>query len=359
MPSKTSIEWCDYSSNALRARNPATGASGHYCEKISSGCANCYSSTLQKRFKMPAFGSKKSDLATLPLLTDSDAVPVIGGLEVYLNEKEQQHRLTFRPKGPFVAGERHKVFVEDMSDLFGSWVPEEWIEQCLWTFACRSDVDWLVLTKRPERMAEVIPRVYARWNQGELHSEDHAAWYGYHRTSTLPELPLKNVWLGTSCENQEQADKRIPWLLKCPAAVRFVSAEPLLGAIKLTTQCDIPPDEEGPWRIGYMVGPDDGQSGLSVSPGDALRKALDWLIVGGESGHNARDCPVEAILSLVDQCKEAEVPVFVKQVGARATQRVGNGITYLPLVDPKGGNPDEWDPRLRVREFPGPVSNKE
>lgn len=142
------------------------------------------------------------------------------------------------------------------------------------------------------------------------------------------------IWLGTTAENQEMADKRIPELLKIPAAVRFLSCEPLLGPIEL------------------------GKDALA---------GIHWIIAGGESGKHARPCNVDWIRGIVRQCMAANVPVFVKQLGSNAwigrdewhnNQSVkANDLREGPLVKlltehPKGADPAEWPADLRVQQFP-------
>jgi len=140
---------------------------------------------------------------------------------------------------------------------------------------------------------------------GEIYAEDDT-W------------PLPNVHLGVSVEDEPSAVKRIPVILQCPASVHWVSMEPILGDIDLS-------------QIPYIAPP-----------------GIDWVVVGGESGHGARPCNIEWIRSIVDQCQAAEVPVFVKQLGAKPTRK---GAAF-PVEDKKGAYPPEWPTELRVREFP-------
>lgn len=145
--------------------------------------------------------------------------------------------------------------------------------------------------------------------------------------------PLPNVWHGVSAEDQQRADERIPHLLQTPAAVRFVSAEPLLGPVDLRV---VPIPTQGPRET-------------------AIRR-LDWVIVSGESGPAARPCDLGWIRSIVEQCRAASVPVFVKQLGARPIGvrdelRRAKGLARI-FYDAKGGDPAEWPSDLRVREVP-------
>ena len=145
MMATTSIEWTDFSHNPIRARlKDAAHAGvtkggygsgvGHYCEKISSGCAKCYSSTAQKRFRMPEFPGAKG-------------MPLVGGnVEVFLDEARLVEPLSWRKP--------RKVFICDMTDPFGQWVPFEWIDRIFAVMALTPHITWQILTKRPERMAE-------------------------------------------------------------------------------------------------------------------------------------------------------------------------------------------------------------
>jgi len=158
---------------------------------------------------------------------------------------------------------------------------------------------------------------------------------------------IPNVWLGTSTENQATADERIPHLLRCPAAVRFLSVEPMIGPVELF-------DVDGSVaRAMQRLNPRE-----MMFPADVV----DWVIVGGESGSKARRCDVEWIRSIVQQCKAAGVACFVKQVGSKPhgfgqwnhPDNEGRGVNIegRRLSDRKGGDPSEWPEDLRVREMP-------
>ena len=301
----TSIQWCDHSINPIRARDKKTGAIGHYCEKCASGCTNCYASDLQRRFKMPAFGSGQKR----------------GDIEVFLDEsKLEEVRKRKKPT---------RYFWCDMSDLFGSWVKPEWIEACLETMDETPQHTHMLLTKRPENVRPMmiehslvkIPG-HVRQNEGD----------GYHVKSR------PNVWIGCSVATQADVDKNIPELLKCRSLtpVLFVSAEPLLGPVDFSF--GTPEERKIPCQS------------IVIPP------KLDWVIVGGESGSNARPCEIDWIRSLVHQCQVAEVPCFVKQLGSQP--RFGEADIWAGAadirLDKKGGDPDEWPSDMRIREFPDP-----
>jgi hypothetical protein len=176
----------------------------------------------------------------------------------------------------------------------------------------------------------------------------------------------RNVWVGTSVEDQSRADERIPHLLQIPARIRFLSCEPLLGPVDLTTA--LPFTDRHCQRCGFR--PIEGieryreihrDKAKCVSCGwDMSQPAqgVDWVIIGGESGPGARPCNVQWIRSLVAQCKAAGVPVFVKQLGAypidnSRDSRFMIGAERVHMTrDRKGGDPSEWPEDLRVREFP-------
>jgi protein gp37 len=323
--SATSIEWCDHSINPIRAKHVPTGKIGHYCEKIAAGCANCYSSELQRRFGAPTFGSgqKRSEF------------------ELFLDETKLDE--VRRRKKPT------KYFWCDMTDFFGDWMQPEWLQACFATMDATPQHTHLLLTKRPENVLRMWPQT-----PGIPATCVKDGDYKWERATQLMFRP--NVWLGTSISDQATADANIPELLRlrdlCP--VLFVSAEPLLGPVNL---CDLEREREDEQGFDWLY------------PG-----AINWLIIGGESGPHARPCDPAWIRSLVAQCQAAEVSCFVKQLGSapyeeraaddhlpayarEAARKYGIGplvteVTEYRLRDRKGGDPAEWPEDLRMREFP-------
>lgn len=215
---------------------------------------------------------------------------------------------------------------------FCTWCPRD-TPEC----ALTPGLDWLLLTKRPEAILSLVPE---------------------HWRAALP----PNVWIGTSVENQEAADARIPHLLRVPARVRFLSLEPLLAPVDVRQHLHAKRCQSR-WA-GRVLG---------ASCTCCLGDALDWLIIGGESGHDARPCDLAWVRDLRDQGRAAGVPVFVKQLGgvpydsnvnlsdyadesafSQPPPGVGDGAATcgLRLRHPKGGDPDEWPVDLRVRELP-------
>lgn len=223
------------------------------------------------------------------------------------------------------------IFVNSMSDLFHEQVPDEFIDQVFAVMAMAPQHTFQILTKRPERM-----RAWAEaWSEaGYREVGVHDGVFGMHRGDRFDNgiyrpWPLPNVWLGTSVENQHWADRRIPELLATPAAVRFLSCEPLLGpldlgvGLRVSWQCsgcrrfysgrhrETCPDCG---RVGYWTG-----SHQFNRPDSQTGPAIGWVIVGGESGPEHRPMDPEWARSLRDQCAATGVPFFFKQHGgARA-----------------------------------------
>lgn len=310
----TGIEYCDMTANPIRAGltgDDVPGSShggfiarGHYCEKISPGCANCYASTLQARFAMRPF----------PGATPGRWQPILGDDRIMQNGVAPYLDLAVLAK--ISKGRKPKrVFLGDMTDLFGWWVPDEWLDKIFAAMAV-SPHTFLILTKRPERMRDYL---IVRYNDDRFWiAADERL--GYESTFDprprgIYARPLPNVWLGVSAEDQKRWDERVPILLQTPAAVRFVSAEPLLGPLDMARHFRV---REG---------------------------GVDWVIVGGESGRNARPCRERWIADTIVACHEFDVPLFVKQL--RAVPEPRDMIRH-----PKGGDMTEWPEGLRVREFP-------
>lgn len=241
---KTNIEWAD------EVWNPTTG-----CIKVSAGCKNCYAEMIAHRF----WGARK--FTDVQCHTDR--------LDIPLHWRKPR-----------------RVFVNSMSDLFHGDVPDEFIAKVFDVMGACEQHTFMVLTKRPNRM-----KYFLRSSNRPTVKSKYGGWFFGGK------FPLHNVMLGVSVENQETADERTPLLLQTPAAVRFLSCEPLLEPIK----------------VGMYLSRTN-MPGLNLMPGfrDPL-PGIDWIVVGGESGPKARPCDVEWIRSIVRQCKIAGVPSFVKQ----------------------------------------------
>src|SRR5208283_5169289 len=229
---KTKIEWCD------KVWNPVTG-----CTPISEGCQNCYAERMARR------------------LAGRFGYPMRGGFAVTLHEdKIEEPAKWVKPR---------RIFVCSMADLFHEDVDEQWIRDIFHIMDIHRRHTYLLLTKRPGRMAAFIRK---------------------DRLDMAKDYP--HVWLGVTAENQARADERIPILLQIPAAKRFVSIEPMLGPI---------------YAYPYL--------GCTGMPDclfcETAGKKLDWIILGQETGPGARKA--EWFNSIIGQCKSAGVPVFVKK----------------------------------------------
>ncbi|MFJ2719427.1 phage Gp37/Gp68 family protein [Streptomyces sp. NPDC087437] len=290
----TKIEWAD------RVWNPVTG-----CTKVSPGCDNCYAENIARRFA----GSK--------------AFPE--GFAVTLHED--------RLNQPFRWKKSARVFVNSMSDLFHDSVPDLLITQVFDVMEARLNArhTFLILTKRHARMRSFIQ---AR----QKAKQEYAAKFDDCPTEAMRDSPAAldararaakppaNIWLGVSVENQKWADVRIPALLETPAAVRFLSCEPLLGPVDVHEYLVERRDVTDP----HADAPDGAVVDGIERSGDTWhrRERLHWLIVGGESGPKARPMHPDWARSLRDQCDRAQVPFFFKQHGEYASAVVEDDPAY-------------------------------
>jgi protein gp37 len=265
---ETAIQWCDHTFN------PWIG-----CTKVSEGCRNCYAEA-QNRFRKWNGGEWGPGAPRKRTSASNWRLP-----EKWNREAER-------------AGQRARVFCASLADVFDDEAPAHWRADLFDLIGVTPHLDWQLLTKRPQNAARMLP-----WRDGEA--------------------PWRNVWIGTSVEDQRAADERIEHLMRTPATVRFLSCEPLLERIDLA-----------PWftRIRAAV----------------LGGSIDWVIVGGESGGGAREMRLDWAQRIVNDCKAAGVAVFVKQLGAKPVEF----LNPWKLRNHKGGDPAEWPADLRVREFP-------
>ncbi len=284
MSGGSSIEWTDVTWNCI------TG-----CTRVSDGCARCYAEQLSA-----------TRLAESP--------KYLGVAEMRGTEARWTGLVRCHPEvleAPLRWRKPRMIFVNSMSDTFHPDVKIAFIKKLWRTMALSPRHTFQVLTKRPMRMAHVLEVIGSDWMA-----------LTYDGGAEFPEWPLPNVWLGTSVEDQQRADERIPQLLRCPAAVRFLSCEPLLSGMDV----------------------DSGKTG-----------GIDWVIVGGESGRDHRPMRLEWAEGIVRQCRDAGVPCFVKQLGSswfQDLQHPGHSIRVHPSKSAKGGDMSEWPAVLRVREWP-------
>lgn len=276
---KTAIEWCDYTFN------PWWG-----CEKVSPGCQQCYAESDAKRYGHAVWGKD----APRRFLSDT-----------HWDSPGKWDREAAR------LGLRYRVFCASMADICEDR-PDLTQPRLLLKFliANTPHLDWLLLTKRPENYLRLFGKDF------------------------FEQCP--HAWPGTTTENQEQADRRIPNLLKVPG-LKWLSIEPMLGPVDL-------------WGARYML--PGGGRGSAFNWGEGVK----WVIYGGESGTGARRCNVEWIRAGIQECRGAGAAIFVKQLGSKpvATDGVADHVGTWPLAikEFKGKDPAEWPEDLRVREWP-------
>lgn len=271
----TAIEW------ATKVWNPTTG-----CDRVTPGCDHCYALTMAKRLK--GMGSTKYQ-------TDGDPRTSGPGFGLAIHEDTLGIPLGWRKP--------QRIFVNSMSDLFHADVPDEFIARVWAVMASAPRHTFQVLTKRHGRMRSLLSSEEFRLAVQRRIPHAGASPYvaAYWKT-----WPLPNVWLGVSVEDQKRADLRVPALLDTPAAVRWLSCEPLLGPVDVI-------------------------NGL----GDGWLTGIDWIVAGGESGPGSRPMHPDWARSLRDQCQVAGVPFLFKQWGSHRPSAVGSivrGGVRFPMV---------------------------
>jgi protein gp37 len=313
MAEVTKIEW------ASSTWDPWRG-----CTKVSPGCKNCYAEALAVR-NPAVFGGWGPGAPRVE--SKSWEQPKAWNRKSAQRRKEHEHRWdgtlreAFKPESIPPAPERPKVFPSKCD-----WLDPEastfLLGQFLHLIMDTQDLLWLLLTKRPglfrTRLAEVLADKVngPKWPAWDFVD----GWLNGHAP--------RNVWIGTSVEDQQRAEERIPSLVEIPAAVRFLSVEPLLEPVNL------------PYAFF------DGGESFGRFPG------VDWVIIGGESGQDARPCHIEWIRSLVQDCRTAGVKCLVKQLGKSYHEEQGSQRVRIFPEHSKGGDPAEWPAELRVREIP-------
>lgn len=336
MAETSAIEWTD------ATWNPITG-----CTLVSEGCRHCYAAQLAAT-RLKNHPSRQG----LARLNAAGEAKFTG--EVRFNEQWLADPLRWkRPR---------RIFVCAHGDLFHESVPDEWIDRVFAVMALAPQHTFQVLTKRTERMLRYFAHDggFGRWGYIEARAREiinrrfgriaPGLTLAHFGGSNLP-----NVWLGTSIEDQATADTRIPHLLDTPAALRFVSAEPLLGPVDLThiqdgvdddfSDCGGHPDPHYPidsvgWGrtdalTGYYWSTTQTPDGVVDRANEQVviyQPTIDWVICGGESGPHARPMHPDWARSLRDQCVAAGVPFFFKQWGAwlPAGQLMADGRTWAP-----------------------------
>ncbi|MEV2259142.1 phage Gp37/Gp68 family protein [Streptomyces anulatus] len=315
----TTIEWTE------QTWNPTTG-----CDRVSPGCDNCYALTMAKRLK--GMGSAKYQ-------TDGD--PRTSGPGFGFAMHADTIREPLRWKKP------RKVFVNSMSDLFHASNSDANLHLVFGVMAATPQHTYQILTKRHGRMRSLL-------NDPQFaHMARHRAEQVYGRPAEAAwTWPLPNVHLGVSVEDQKRADLRIPALLDTPAAVRFLSCEPLLGPVRLfgTDHSQHARDWDGDW---ICLDCSTDEKTVPWRTTEPAQLGIDWLIVGGESGPGARPFQPDWATALIEDSRAAGAAPFVKQLGtvwARDTSWGGKSVAAHG--DTKGGDPTYWPEALRVREYP-------
>ncbi len=313
MGDKSGIQWTD------ATWNPTTG-----CDRVSPGCANCYALTMAGRLKAAGVAAYQ---------LDGDPKTSGPGFRLAMHPDRLDQPLRWRRP--------RRIFVNSMSDLFHPEVTDEFLLRVFDVMRACPQHTFQVLTKRPERMADFTARL--RFD-GSANDGNGRLWLapsrdkhdgGYPLMGGLGATGMPWVWLGTSVENARWRS-RIDALREAPARVKFLSCEPLLGPL-----------------VAHLDGPHPAGSKAEHEFYDPIIDRLthldlggiDWVIVGGESGPNARPMHENWVRDIVAECREQTVPVFVKQMGeVWSRERLGHGG--------HAGWPEEWPADLRVREWP-------
>jgi len=282
MAANSKIEWTETTWNVISG-----------CTRVSAGCDHCYIERTPP-FRMAGRRFDK---------------PGIGGTTgVTLHRERLERPLRWRKP--------RRVFVNSLADLFHEAVPAEFIADAFAVMALAPQHTFQVLTKRHGRMRSLL----SGSGDFDLHEAVLETLTDDYDLGAIPELPwpLPNVWLGVSVESQQWADIRVPTLMETPAAVRWLSMEPLLGPVDLADDWLAGP----PWR----------------------RNWLDWIVIGGESGPGARPMELEWADALTRRCQDAGVPVFVKQLGSRW------GKNHHDI--------DAFPEALQVRQYPDRITEQ-
>ena len=345
MSKETKIQWCDSTINFWRG-----------CTKVSAGCAHCYAEkNIGVKMSGIEWGKCKPRVKTKGATADAFALnrkPWICG-NGHANSGDT---FCYEDGCEDQSFHRRRIFSLSLGDWLDPEVPIEWLAEMLDTIRQCDQVIWILCTKRPElwysRMVSVLEHCAgAQIEQVEdtFPATDLGYWVNQWTGGDAPQ----NIWLLTSVEDQPAADQRIPELLKIPAVVHGLSCEPLLG----------------PLKIGRYLGEVELASYSAFNSSASVTGGIEWVIVGGESGTDARACNVDWIRSLVAQGKAARCATFVKQLGGNVVFDLGGltpnckrfvavspTLTRAELIHPKGGDMAEWPEELRVREFPKPIT---
>lgn len=345
------IEWTN------ETWNPIVG-----CSKTSPGCDNCYAEKAAISPRLQQFEQYRKVTKGITFTATDTTKMTAWNRKTAFVESALSKPLGWK-KG-------RMVFVCSMGDLFHESVPFEWIDKVFAVMALCPQHTFQVLTKRPERMLEYLgshilfdaAENNARWQRIKNTMRLFTSEQEFRKAETvfLSQSFLPNVWLGGTAEDQQRADERIPVLMKCPAAKRFVSCEPLLGEVDLgkfilrdnyfMTECPcgwFGSSEYCNTDYMYQDTCDCPKCGnYTMEEYDDL--SLDWVICGGESGPGARPMHPEWARSLRDQCKEAGVPFFFKQWGEWADFQVATSSDEIPATTIANGKMHTFDDKTEM-----------
>lgn len=323
------IEWTE------ATWNPIAG-----CSVVSPGCTNCYA--MRQAHRLASNPATPHYAGTTQM---SRGGPVWTGKIGVAPDKV----LT----APLLRRKPTTYFVNSMSDLFHEAVPDEVIDRVFAVMALCPQHRFQILTKRPDRMREyfAVRTGGDPWAEAADHIADLLGLIDHPAVLQPEAIPLPNLWLGTSVEDQRRADERIPHLLATPAAVRFLSCEPLVGPV------DLKRIQYGTSGTRHLDALDPrGIRGGSAWEGEELppeapRRAVDWVIVGGESGPGARPMHPDWARTIRDQCSSARVPFFFKQWGAWASARPAPaGTPGRFAIASKGADSAFWPASVTVTD---------
>lgn len=298
MGKNSGISWTDHTFN------PWWG-----CEKVSPACDHCYAETLANRWGHEVWGK--------------------GSKRRFFTDKHWREPFKWDAAAK-AAGRSARVFCASMADVFEDRGDLDSSRQRLWDLIGQTpNLTWMLLTKRPENILGMVP---GRWTS----------------------IPPRNVWLGTTAENQRRADERIHKLLRAPAVVHWLSAEPLLGPLRVLDHMmqGTDPGSCGNCHHGHGFIRCPNYGGIAnkcwqcgCTDFKRVQYGLGWIIVGGESGHGARRMDPQWARDLLAQCRRAYVPYHFKQKGEILSRELG-------CKDKAGKDPAEWPAEFRVQEFP-------
>lgn len=313
MGNKTKIEWVEH-----------TWSPWEGCTKVSPGCLNCYAEANNRRWHAGENWGKGAPRRLTKSWSTPERFNISGRICDQCGTEQFADRCGVCADQPLL---RRKMIFTSICDWLDDEVPIQWFVDFLEVVSLTQNLEWMLLTKRPENFYR---RMETAWKMGV--GTDAQRFQDWLRYWGMNGVPPKNVSVGISCEDQEHLEKRLPELLKISARCRFISFEPLLGPVDL--------------QYAAFNGADSLQS----------IEGIHWVIVGGESGRNARPCNVAWVRSIVHQCHVASIPCFVKQLGSRPVVTTTRGQAMpndlRAFSHPKGGDPSEWPENLRVRQMP-------